>query len=78
VGGLDHVKMMMQLGDIFVWMLAYHPDLDAGSDFCVSFTLNDDEPCPIDVTRAEVEELVEALQEFLLISKEAMPAGEAS
>jgi hypothetical protein len=63
--GLDHVKLMMPFAGRFVWMLAYHPDLEPDADFCVSLTADGDEPFPVDVSRAEVEELVEALQEFL-------------
>ena len=68
--GLDHVKLMMPLGASFFWMLAYHPDLEADADFCVSLTADGDEPFPVAVSRAEVEELVEALEEFLTVSKE--------
>jgi hypothetical protein len=71
--GLDHVKMTMGLRNGFWWMLAYYPGVSPDSDFGMAVVPTAcEEWNPVDMTRAEVEELVQGLQDFLRVSAEVI------
>lgn len=71
--GLDHVKMTMEIRNGYWWMLAYYPGVSPDSDFGIAVVPSAyTEWNPVDMTRAEVEELIQGLSDFLKVSAEVI------